>query len=1237
MQSNDPAVPTTIGRGILAATFLLLFGGMLSAQSVPTGFANTLVMNGWQEPVGFTFDANGRWYVWEKKGKVWIVENGVRRSQPLIDISAEVGNWRDHGCLGFALDPNFLSNGRIYLMYAVDRHHLMNYGTANYSATTDQYFAATIMRITRYTATGPNYNTADMSSRVVLLGETRQTGVPLLHESHSTGQLVFGSDGTLLATVGDGASYNNVDVGSDAGTYYAQALTDGIIRPAENVGAMRSQLLNCHNGKLLRIDPNTGDGVPSNPFYDAAAPRSPKSRIWALGLRNPFRMTLRPGTGSTDPSAGDPGSFYIGDVGWGTWEDLNVCYEAGMNFGWPLFEGMDAHAGYTAATTANQDAPNPLFGQGGCTQQYFNFQDLLKQDRPDHFNALPNPCNSAVQVPVSIPHFIHDRPAVDWQHGNRSRCAGFSGNTAITYDLNASNSPVPGPLFGGNAAVGGTWLSGIGWPIGYQNVYFHADYGGAWIKRFGFDAQDAPVSVANFGSSMGAVVFLKEGPDKALWYVRYETNAIHKISPIGTTNLPPMAVASQSAQYGTGPLSVTFSGSGSTDPENSALTYAWTFGDGGTASGANVAHTFTASPGVPTSFTVTLTVTDTQGASNSTQLLVSVNNTPPVVQITSFPDGHHYPVGVDTTYALSASVADAQHGPAQLSYQWQTILHHNNHIHPESAITTTTGTTVISGEGCYTDDFSYEVKLTVTDAGGLATTVVHWLYPRCSSLPPTAFITTNVSYGEGPLNVSLSGSGSTDNRPISTFTWDLGDGTSASGVSVNKTFTEQGSYVVTLTVVDDDGLTSYATKVITVIGYDPPQCVGSTASLLRQFWNNINGSSVTDLTSAASYPDSPSGTTYPTSFQAPTDHANNYGTRVRGYIIAPSTGNYVFTVVSDDASEVYLGLNADPVYKRSICSVPGWTNVGEFTKYPSQTSVSIPMVAGRYYYVEALHKEGSGGDHLALYWQTPTNSTRTIIPGSALARWQDCSPSLVVRTELQGAFNASNNLMRDDLRVAGQIPTTEPFTALGFTQAGGGGGETVAPALLAVTGMNAVVDWVLVELRNKNAPSTIVATRSALVQRDGDVVGTNGSTRILFNVAADNYYVALRHRNHLGVMTTTSLPFSASATTLDLTSPATPTYGTGARNALTASRMGMWCGNVHRDGLVKYTGANNDRDPILVQIGSTTPNAQSAAYSVNDTNLDGVVKYTGSGNDRDVILVNVGSTTPNGQCIEQLP
>ena len=85
------------------------------------------------------------------------------------------------------------------------------------------------------------------------------------------------------------------DGGNISHTYYSQALTDGIIRPEENVGAFRSQMLNSHNGKLLRINPESGDGISSNPFYDASAPRSAKSRVWALGLRNPFRISVSRG------------------------------------------------------------------------------------------------------------------------------------------------------------------------------------------------------------------------------------------------------------------------------------------------------------------------------------------------------------------------------------------------------------------------------------------------------------------------------------------------------------------------------------------------------------------------------------------------------------------------------------------------------------------------------------------------------------------------------------------------------------------------------------------------------------------------------------------------------------------------------------------------------------------------------------------------------------------------------
>ena len=257
-------------------------------------------------------------YVVERKGKVWIVENGVRLPQPFIDISDEVGGWRDYGMLGFALHPNFAANGYVYLLYVVDTHHLLTGGDpANgYDPATNLYFDATIGRITRYTADPTNdRKTVLPESRFVLLGETASTGFPIMHQSHGTGALVFGMDGTLMATSGDGACYVHGDMGSDADTYFQHALDYGIIGADQNIGVLRSQYLGSLSGKLVRLDPETGDGLPSNPFWDPANPRSVRSRTWALGLRNPYRFSLKPGSGSHDPADAQPGNLLPGGRG----------------------------------------------------------------------------------------------------------------------------------------------------------------------------------------------------------------------------------------------------------------------------------------------------------------------------------------------------------------------------------------------------------------------------------------------------------------------------------------------------------------------------------------------------------------------------------------------------------------------------------------------------------------------------------------------------------------------------------------------------------------------------------------------------------------------------------------------------------------------------------------------------------------------------------------------------------
>jgi hypothetical protein len=128
---------------------------------------------------------------------------------------------------------------------------------------------------------------------------------------------------------------------------------------------------------------------------------------------------------------------------------------------------------------------------------------------------------------------------------------------------------------------------------------------------------------------------------------------------------------------------------------------------------------------------VRLTVTDPLGLTGTTGLTVSLNNTPPVVQITSPPDGVTYQVCRNTTIPLAATISDAEHGPAELACAWQTILHHNNHVHPEPLDPNCATSTVLSPHGGQNETYYYEVVLTVSDAAGLSTTVSSLAYARC--------------------------------------------------------------------------------------------------------------------------------------------------------------------------------------------------------------------------------------------------------------------------------------------------------------------------------------------------------------------------------------------------------------------------------------------------------------------------------------------------------------------------
>src|SRR5262245_1435830 len=172
--------------GVIFVALALFMASNVRAQLAPN-FVDEVISTEFNFPVGVTFAPDGRMFVWEKGGRLYFVEPG---STPvlLLDISEEVGDWRDYGMLGFALDPQFYSNGRIYVSYVVDFHYLAHFGTPQYDPQADEYFRDTIGRVTRYTCdTSNGCRTVLPGSRVILLGETISTGIPILHQSHGVG------------------------------------------------------------------------------------------------------------------------------------------------------------------------------------------------------------------------------------------------------------------------------------------------------------------------------------------------------------------------------------------------------------------------------------------------------------------------------------------------------------------------------------------------------------------------------------------------------------------------------------------------------------------------------------------------------------------------------------------------------------------------------------------------------------------------------------------------------------------------------------------------------------------------------------------------------------------------------------------------------------------------------------------------------------------------------------------
>jgi hypothetical protein len=272
--------------------------------------------------------------------------------------------------------------------------------------------------------------------------------------------------------------------------------------------------------------------------------------------------------------------------------------------------------------------------------------------------------------------------------------------------------------------------------------------------------------------------------------------------------------------------------------------------------------------------------------------------------------------------------------------------------------------------------------------------------------------------------------------------------------------------------------------------------------------------------------------------------------------------------------------------------------------------------------------------NIAYRMRVTTNATFDVAGTFTICLSAPAFVSVNSRVMLDGAYVAAGGLMRDDLRNAGILPSTHPYSGTPWNHAGT---ETVGTGVFSVTGNDAIADWILLELRDPNTPATIVAQRAALVQRDGDIVDMDGVSPVRFvGVASGSFMLAIRHRNHAGIMSAISYPLTQIPTSIDLTLVSTSTYGTNARKN-NGGVMTMWAGNANGNTVINYSGSNNDRTAILNLLGASTFLTPLGGYNSGDVNMNGVVTYSGSNNDRTTLLNSLGASTFLTPIIQQLP
>ncbi|GLZ60292.1 PQQ-dependent sugar dehydrogenase [Micromonospora sp. NBRC 107095] len=587
----------------------------------------------------------------------------------------------EEGLQGVGVDPGFASNRYIYLYYAPP---LSTPGGDAPATGTDFSAWNGVNRLSRFTLNADF--TLNQSSKVDVLDVPASRGICC----HVGGDIDFDAAGNLYLSTGDdtnpfeSAGYSPLDERTNRNPAYDAQ------RSAGNTNDLR--------GKILRIKVNA-NGTYSIPSGNMFAPGMARTRpeIYAMGFRNPFRISVDKATGVV----------YVGDYGPDAGSTSSTRGPSGQvefnrvaapgNYGWPYCTGTNT------------------------STETYNEWDFATNTSGAKYNCTGGPTNNSFRntglttLPPAQPAWI--------------RYAGDAGTP--TEFGGGSESPMGGPVYRYNASSTSTTK----FPQSFDGQFFATEFGRGWIKPIHVNADGSRGAIDTFPWVGKQVMDSAFGPDGAYYVLDYGTgyfngdanSALYRFDYVGGGNRAPTAKASANRTSGAAPLTVAFSSAGSSDPEGGALTYSWAFGDGTTSTSANPSKTYNTNG----TYTATLTVRDPQGATGSSSVQISVGNTAPTVTINNPGNGQLFSFGDTVPYSIT--VTDPEDGTIDCTKVKMTyVLGHDQHGHQITSQTGCSGSITIPVDGEHDDAANIFAIFDAeyTDAGGLTTHTQHTLPPR---------------------------------------------------------------------------------------------------------------------------------------------------------------------------------------------------------------------------------------------------------------------------------------------------------------------------------------------------------------------------------------------------------------------------------------------------------------------------------------------------------------------------